>query len=43
MINEHGIEQIVSTGDRFVIEAGYKGIWQALEYAKKVYVIFEPK
>ena len=43
MLDEQGIEQIVSAGDRFVIEAGYKGIWQVLEYAKKVYVIFEPK
>ena len=43
MTDEHGNEQIVSTGDRFVIEAGYKGIWEVLEYAKKVYVIFEPK
>jgi uncharacterized cupin superfamily protein len=43
MIDEHGNEQIVSVGDRFVIEAGYKGIWEVLEYAKKVYVIFEPK
>ena len=43
MVDEHGVEQIVSKGDRFVIEAGYKGIWDVQEYAKKVYVIFEPK
>ncbi len=43
MVDEHGTEQIVVKGDRFVIEAGYKGIWDVQEYAKKVYVIFDPK
>ena len=43
MVDELGTEQIVSKGDRFVIEAGYKGTWDVQEYAKKVYVIFEPK
>ena len=43
MVDQHGGQQTVQAGDRFVIEAGYKGTWQVLEYAKKVYVIFEPK
>ena len=43
MSSDGGDVRTVSKGDRFVIEAGYKGVWQVLEYAKKVYVIFEPK
>jgi hypothetical protein len=43
MIDHNGIEQTVTKGDRFVIEAGYQGSWEVLVYAKKVYVIFEPK
>lgn len=42
MVSAEGIEQTVGVGDRFVIEAGYRGTWQVLEPAKKVYVIFEP-
>ncbi len=43
MIDHNGLEQTVVKGDRFVIEAGYQGVWEVLAYAKKVYVIFEPK
>jgi uncharacterized cupin superfamily protein len=43
MRDRQGVEQIVAAGDRFVIEAGYQGVWKVLEPAKKVYVIFEPK
>ncbi len=43
MIDSNGLEQTVTKGDRFVIEAGYQGSWEVLHYAKKVYVIFEPK
>jgi uncharacterized cupin superfamily protein len=42
MVDADGQVQIVGKGDRFVIEAGYQGSWEVLEYAKKVYVIFEP-
>lgn len=42
MVASNGDTQIVSKGDRFVIEAGYQGSWEVLERAKKVYVIFEP-
>lgn len=31
----------VGPGDNFVISAGFKGTWETLEPAKKIYVIFE--
>ncbi len=31
----------VGPGDNFVISAGFKGTWEILEPAKKIYVIFE--
>ena len=43
MTDDQGRVQTVRKGDRFVIEAGYRGTWEVLEYARKVYVIFEPK
>lgn len=43
MTDSDGVELTVRKGDRFVIEAGYRGTWEVLEYARKVYVIFEPK
>ena len=42
MTDSNGVQQTVRKGDRFVIEAGYQGTWEVLEYARKVYVIFEP-
>jgi len=42
MTDAAGNAQTVKKGDRFVVEAGYSGTWEVLEYAKKVYVIFEP-
>lgn len=41
MRDEAGGETIVGPGDSFVIEAGFAGIWEVLEKAKKIYVIFE--
>lgn len=43
MTDSAGVQRTVRKGDRFVIEAGYRGTWEVLEYARKVYVIFEPK
>lgn len=43
MTDDAGYAQTVRKGDRFVIEAGYRGTWEVLEPARKVYVIFEPK
>lgn len=44
MIREDGADtREVTAGDRFVIPAGWRGTWQVLEAARKVYVIFEPR
>ncbi|MCE9677896.1 cupin domain-containing protein [Shewanella sp. AS1] len=33
----------VGQGDRFVIPAGFSGIWKVIDTCKKVYVVFEQK
>ncbi|GIU45535.1 cupin domain-containing protein [Shewanella algidipiscicola] len=33
----------VTKGDRFVIPAGFAGVWKVIEQCRKIYVIFEPK
>lgn len=37
-----GVSIYVNAGDNFVIPAGFEGIWETLERARKIYVIFEP-
>ncbi len=39
--DESGNSVTVVPGDNFVISAGFKGTWETLEHAKKIYVIFE--
>jgi len=39
--DEAGTSVTVGPGDNFVIAAGFKGTWETLETAKKIYVIFE--
>lgn len=39
--DEAGASITVGPGDNFVISAGFKGTWETLESAKKIYVIFE--
>jgi len=39
--DEAGNSITVGPGDNFVISAGFKGTWETLEPAKKIYVIFE--
>jgi uncharacterized protein len=41
--DESGANITVGPGDNFVITAGFKGTWEILEAAKKIYVIFESK
>lgn len=38
-----GVTKRFKAGDRFVIPAGFKGTWEVLEKARKVYVIYEPQ
>lgn len=40
--DENGSEQVVGAGDHFVIPAGFKGEWEAVEPTRKVYVIYQP-
>lgn len=40
----HGLDgsvKVVRAGDRFVIPAGFEGVWEVLEPCRKVYVAFE--
>jgi uncharacterized protein len=39
--DEAGASITVGPGDSFVISAGFKGTWETLEPAKKIYVVFE--
>ena len=41
MTDDSGASMEVGPGDRFVIAAGFRGTWEVLERARKVYVIFE--
>ncbi len=43
MVADSGDERVVGPGDRFVIPAGWRGSWEVLERARKIYVIYEPK
>lgn len=36
-----GQSQTFSVGDRFIIPAGFQGVWQVVTPCRKVYVIFE--
>lgn len=43
IIDEAGNSITVTKGDRFVIPAGFKGIWRVLQECRKIYVVFEQK
>jgi len=40
--DQQGREQLLETGDNFVIPAGFQGQWEVLETTRKIYVIYEP-
>lgn len=42
IVDDRGGEQIVEAGDSFVIPAGFSGVWDVLEPARKLYVVYEP-
>lgn len=43
-IQEDGGDSVeVAAGDSFVVPAGFTGVWDVLEPARKIYVIFEAK
>lgn len=39
---DDGTTLTVRAGDRFVVPAGFSGIWRVVETTRKVYVIHEP-
>lgn len=41
LIPDAGPTREVAAGDRFVVPAGFQGIWEVLEPARKVFVVFE--
>lgn len=42
IVGDDGAERIVAIGDSFVIPAGFSGIWEVLEPARKLYAVYEP-
>jgi uncharacterized cupin superfamily protein len=40
--DDHGRSWTFGAGDCFVIPAGFQGLWEVLEPARKFYAIFEP-
>lgn len=42
MLGDDGRETVVVAGDSFVISAGFTGIWEVLEPARKLYAVYEP-
>lgn len=42
MTGSDGSERVVVAGDSFVIPAGFEGIWEVLEPARKLYAVYEP-
>lgn len=39
---DDGSETVVAAGESFVIPAGFSGIWDVLEPARKLYAVYEP-
>ena len=39
---DDGSEITVQAGDSFVIPAGFSGLWEVMEPARKLYAIYEP-
>ena len=42
MRGNDGSDTTVVAGDSFVIPAGFEGVWEVLEPARKLYAIYEP-
>lgn len=41
LTGDDGDRREFAAGDRFVIPAGFNGIWETIETARKIYVIYE--
>lgn len=42
LIGDDGTEAGFTAGDSFVIPAGFTGVWEVLEPARKLYAVYEP-
>jgi uncharacterized cupin superfamily protein len=42
IVGDDGSESVFGAGDSFVIPAGFTGIWEVLEPARKLYAVYEP-
>ena len=42
MRGDDGSDTTVVAGDSFVIPAGFEGTWEVLEFARKLYAVYEP-
>ena len=40
---DDGSETVLAAGDSFVIPAGFEGVWEVLEPARKLYAVYEPQ
>jgi uncharacterized cupin superfamily protein len=43
LLGDDGSDITLQAGDSFVIPAGFEGIWEVLEPARKLYAVYEPK
>ena len=42
LVADDGSETLLIAGDSFVIPAGFAGVWEVLEPARKLYAVYEP-
>ncbi len=42
LTGDDGTEAMLVAGDSFVIPAGFTGVWEVLETARKLYAVYEP-
>lgn len=42
LLGDDGSETMLSAGDSFVVPAGFEGVWEVLDPARKLYAVYEP-
>jgi len=42
LTGDDGTDAMFAAGDSFVIPAGFQGIWEVIEPARKLYAVYEP-
>lgn len=43
LVGDDGDERTYAAGDSFVVPAGFRGTWEVLEPARKLYAVYEPQ